>query len=30
MRGGAEYRAAADEIMHTIYALPERHAQESL
>jgi 1-acyl-sn-glycerol-3-phosphate acyltransferase len=30
MRGGAAYRAAADEIMHTIYALPERHAQESL
>jgi 1-acyl-sn-glycerol-3-phosphate acyltransferase len=30
MRGGAAYRAAADEIMHTIYALPERDAQESL
>ena len=30
MRGGAAYRAAADEIMHTIYALPERHARESL
>jgi 1-acyl-sn-glycerol-3-phosphate acyltransferase len=30
MRGGAAYRAAADQIMHTIYALPERHAQESL
>jgi 1-acyl-sn-glycerol-3-phosphate acyltransferase len=29
MRGGAAYRAAADEVMHTIYALPERHAQES-
>lgn len=29
-RGGAAYRAAADEVMHTIYALPERHAQESL
>jgi 1-acyl-sn-glycerol-3-phosphate acyltransferase len=29
MRGGAAYRAAADEIMHTIYALPERHARES-
>jgi 1-acyl-sn-glycerol-3-phosphate acyltransferase len=30
MRGGAAYRAAADEIMHTIYALPQRQAQESL
>jgi 1-acyl-sn-glycerol-3-phosphate acyltransferase len=30
LRGGAEYRAAADEIMHTIYALPKRHAQKSL
>jgi 1-acyl-sn-glycerol-3-phosphate acyltransferase len=30
MRGGAAYRTAADEIMRTIYALPERHAQESL
>jgi 1-acyl-sn-glycerol-3-phosphate acyltransferase len=30
MRGGAAYRAAADEIMRTIYALPERHAQESV
>jgi 1-acyl-sn-glycerol-3-phosphate acyltransferase len=30
MRGGAAYRAAADEIMHTIYALPERRTQESL
>jgi 1-acyl-sn-glycerol-3-phosphate acyltransferase len=30
MRGGAAYRAAADEVMHTIYALPERHAQGSL
>jgi len=28
IRGGAAYRAAADEIMHTIYALPERHAQD--
>ena len=24
MRGGAAYRAAADEVMHTIYALPEQ------
>lgn len=30
MRGGAAYRGATDEIMRTIYALPERHAQESL
>jgi 1-acyl-sn-glycerol-3-phosphate acyltransferase len=30
LRGGAEYRAAADEIMHTIYALPERGTKESL
>jgi hypothetical protein len=30
MRGGAAYREAADEIMQTIYALPERRAQESL
>jgi len=30
LRGGAEYRAAADEIMHTIYALPRRHTRESL
>ena len=30
MRGGAAYRAAADEVMHTIYALPERHARGSL
>jgi hypothetical protein len=30
MRGGAAYRAAADEIMHTIYALPQRRAQGSL
>src|SRR5215216_6696878 len=30
MRGGAAYRAAADEIMHTIYALPRRHTRESL
>ena len=29
MRGGAAYRAAADEVMHAIYALPKRHAQES-
>jgi 1-acyl-sn-glycerol-3-phosphate acyltransferase len=29
MRGGAAYRAAADEVMHTIYALPQRHAQGS-
>jgi 1-acyl-sn-glycerol-3-phosphate acyltransferase len=29
MRGGAAYRAAADEIMHTIYALPERDEKES-
>jgi len=28
LRGGPAYRAAADEIMHTIYALPQRHAQE--
>src|ERR671915_1547699 len=30
MRGGAAYREAADEILHTIYALPRRHAQKSL
>ncbi|HWS80181.1 MAG TPA: lysophospholipid acyltransferase family protein [Rubrobacter sp.] len=30
IRGGAAYRAAADEIMHTIYALPQRRAQGSL
>ena len=30
LRGGAEYRAAADEIMRTIYALPERGTKESL
>ena len=30
LRGGAAYRAAADEIMHTIYALPKRRTQESL
>jgi 1-acyl-sn-glycerol-3-phosphate acyltransferase len=30
MRGSAAYREAADEIMQTIYALPERRAQESL
>ena len=29
MRGGAAYRAAADEIMHTIYTLPQKHAQGS-
>ena len=29
MRGGVAYRAAADEVMHTIYALPDRHAQDS-
>jgi 1-acyl-sn-glycerol-3-phosphate acyltransferase len=29
MRGGTSYRAAADEIMHTIYSLPERQAQGS-
>jgi 1-acyl-sn-glycerol-3-phosphate acyltransferase len=29
MRGGAAYRAAADEVMHSIYSLPKRHAQES-
>ena len=29
LRGGPAYRAAADEIMHTIYALPERHAPET-
>jgi 1-acyl-sn-glycerol-3-phosphate acyltransferase len=28
LRGGPAYRAAADEVMHTIYALPQRHAQE--
>jgi 1-acyl-sn-glycerol-3-phosphate acyltransferase len=28
LRGGPAYRAAADEVMHTIYALPKRHAQE--
>src|SRR5918992_1666369 len=27
MRGGAAYREAADEIMHTIYTLPQQHAQ---
>ena len=30
LRGGAAYRAAADEVMHTIYALPQRHARGSL
>ena len=29
LRGGAAYRSAADEIMHAIYALPQRHAEES-
>jgi len=29
LRGGPAYRAAADEIMHAIYTLPERHAPES-
>jgi 1-acyl-sn-glycerol-3-phosphate acyltransferase len=29
MRGGAAYRSAADEIMHTIYALPQRDEKES-
>ena len=29
IRGGAAYRAAADKIMDAIYALPERHAQDS-
>ena len=29
LRGGPAYRAAADEVMRTIYALPERHTQES-
>jgi 1-acyl-sn-glycerol-3-phosphate acyltransferase len=29
LRGGAAYRAAADEIMHTIYTLPQQHAQGS-
>jgi 1-acyl-sn-glycerol-3-phosphate acyltransferase len=28
MRGGPAYRAEADEIMRTIYALPGRHTQE--
>ena len=28
LRGGPAYRAAADEVMHTIYALPQQHAQE--
>jgi 1-acyl-sn-glycerol-3-phosphate acyltransferase len=27
LRGGPAYRAAADEVMHTIYALPQRHEQ---
>jgi 1-acyl-sn-glycerol-3-phosphate acyltransferase len=29
LRGGSAYRAAADEIMHTIYALPVRHGRKS-
>lgn len=29
LRGGAAYRAAADEVMRTIYALPERHASKA-
>ena len=29
LRGGSAYRVAADEIMHTIYALPERYTRES-
>jgi 1-acyl-sn-glycerol-3-phosphate acyltransferase len=29
LRGAPAYRAAADEIMHTIYALPEGHARKS-
>ena len=28
LRGGSAYRAAANEIMHTIYALPERYGRE--
>lgn len=28
LRGGSAYREAADEIMRTIYALPERHVKE--
>ena len=28
LRGGSAYREAADEIMRTIYALPERHLKE--
>jgi 1-acyl-sn-glycerol-3-phosphate acyltransferase len=29
LRGGAAYRAAADEVMRTIYALPEQHARKA-
>jgi len=29
IRGGSAYRAAADEIMHTIYALPEQGARKT-
>jgi 1-acyl-sn-glycerol-3-phosphate acyltransferase len=29
LRGGAAYRAAADEVMRKIYALPEQHAQKA-
>jgi len=29
LRGGAAYRAAADEILRTIYALPEREARKT-
>jgi 1-acyl-sn-glycerol-3-phosphate acyltransferase len=28
LRGGPAYRAVADEVMHTIYALPQQHAQD--
>jgi len=28
LRGGSSYRAAADEIMHTIYALPEHEDEK--
>jgi 1-acyl-sn-glycerol-3-phosphate acyltransferase len=30
LRGGAAYRAAADEIMGSIYALPQDHAADTL
>ncbi|HET7270578.1 MAG TPA: lysophospholipid acyltransferase family protein [Rubrobacter sp.] len=29
LRGGVAYRAAADEVMRTIYSLPERHAPKA-